>query len=147
MRILVLCTHNSARSQMAEGWLRHYGRAIGLDAEVLSAGMERTFVKAEAVTVMKEVGIDLSRHTSKTLDDLPDPWAFDVVLTVCDNADERCPVYPVQTTRLHRSFPDPTGQPLARWREVRGALGEMSRTLVQTLARGDTPSEAALRPE
>lgn len=75
MRILVLCTHNSARSQMAEGWLRHYARQAGLDAELFSAGTEATRVKPEAIKVMGEVGIDLSGHTSKTLYDLPDPWS------------------------------------------------------------------------
>jgi arsenate reductase (thioredoxin) len=93
MRLLVLCTHNSARSQMAEGWLRHYASVLGLDAEVHSAGTEKTRVKDDAVTAMKEVGIDLRGHSSKTLYDLPDPWNFDMVLTVCDSANESCPSY------------------------------------------------------
>jgi arsenate reductase len=145
MRLLVLCTHNSARSQMAEGWLRYYAALAGLEAEVHSAGTEKTAVKPEAVTVMREVGIDLTDHTSKRLDELPDPWNFDLVLTVCDSAAEACPAYPATTTRLHVSFPDPSGQPLARWREVRDALGEMSRRLVAHLARGETLREEALR--
>jgi arsenate reductase (thioredoxin) len=107
MRLLVLCTHNSARSQMMEGWIKHYAREEELEAEVWSAGTERTFVKPDALRVMSEVGIDLSSHTSKALYDLPDPWNFDVVLTVCDSANEACPVYPAKTTRLHVAFPDP----------------------------------------
>lgn len=146
MRLLVLCSHNSARSQMAEGWLRHHAREAGLAAEVRSAGTEATRVKAEAIAVMNEVGIDLSDHASKKLSDLPDPWNFDVVLTVCDAAHEACPAYPATTTRLHASFPDPSGQPLERWREVRDAIGETSRRLVRALAEGRTPSERDLHP-
>jgi arsenate reductase len=144
MRLLVLCTHNSARSQMAEGWLRHLAREAGVALEVASAGTERTRVKPEAVQVMQEVGIDLSGHTSKTLFELPDPWAFDAVLTVCDSANEACPTYPAQTTRLHVAFPDPSGEPLARWREVRDAIGELSRTIIAVLGRGEPLSQEAL---
>ncbi|ADI15269.1 arsenate reductase ArsC [Truepera radiovictrix] len=146
LRLLVLCTHNSARSQMAEGWLRHHAREAGVALEVLSAGTEKTRVKPEAVTVMREVGIDLSGHTSKTLFELPDPWHFDVVLTVCDSANEACPAYPARTRRLHVAFPDPSGEPLARWRAVRDAVGEMSRALVAALSRGALPTEAELLP-
>ena len=145
MRLLVLCTHNSARSQMAEGWLRRYVHEAGLDAEVWSAGTEATRVKADAVTVMGEVGIDLSGHASKTLYDVPDPWSFDLVMTVCDDANERCPTYPARTTRLHVAFRDPSGHGPEVWREVRDAIGTTCRTLVETLARGEMPDEAALR--
>jgi len=144
-RILILCTHNSARSQMAEGWIRHHAAEGGLALDVWSAGTERTAVKPDAIAVMAEVGIDLSGHTSKRLDELPDPWSFDVVLTVCDSANEACPSYPARTTRLHLAFADPSGHDLARWREVRDAIGSMSRALVAAIARGDTPSEDALR--
>lgn len=144
MRILVLCTHNSARSQMAEGWLRHYARQAGLDAELFSAGTEATRVKPEAIKVMGEVGIDLSGHTSKTLYDLPDPWNFDLVLTVCDSAAENCPVYPAKTHRLHISFPDPSGQDLEQWRWVRDRLGRMSEHLISELKLGRIPPEEAL---
>ena len=146
MRLLVLCTHNSARSQMAEGWLRHYVNQLGLEAEVFSAGTEKTFVKPDAIKVMHEVGIEISSHESKTIDDLPDKWNFDVVLTVCDSANEACPVYPAQTTRLHVSFPDPSGQPLDRWREVRNAIGLMSQKLVKSLKEGSELTEEALKP-
>lgn len=144
MRILVLCTHNSARSQMAEGWLRHHATVEGLEAEVRSAGTEATRVKPEAVAVMREVGIDLASHVSKTLFDLPDPWSFDVVLTVCDAAHEACPAYPASTTRLHVAFPDPSGRGLDDWRTVRDAIGATCAALVRTLAGGRVPSEAEL---
>lgn len=144
LRLLILCTHNSARSQMGEGWLRHHANAVGLDAEVWSAGTEATRVKPDAITVMDEVGIDLRDHTSKTLWDVPDPWTFDLALTVCDDANERCPSYPAETTRLHVSFPDPSGKGLDAWREVREALRVTMLRLAEALARGDTPTEAML---
>jgi arsenate reductase (thioredoxin) len=123
MRILILCTHNSARSQMAEGWARHHAQVIGLEAEIWSAGTEATRVKSDAITVMSEVSIDLSTHSSKTLYDVPDPWNFDFVITVCDSAAEACPVYPAATTRLHYPFHDPSGQQLEVWRRVRDQIG------------------------
>jgi arsenate reductase len=90
---------------------------------------------------MAEAGVDLSTHTSKRLDEVPDPWAFDVVLTVCDAANEACPVYPARTARLHVAFPDPSGRPLERWRAVRDAIeGAMAR-LVGALEAGRTPTE------
>jgi arsenate reductase len=141
MRLLVLCTHNSARSQMAEGWLRHYAQEQGADVEVWSAGTEATRVKPDAITVMQEVGIDLRQHASKTLYDVPDPWNFDVVLAVCDSANEACPAYPAKTTRLHISFPDPSGQPLDRWRDVRDAIGDMSRDLINRIKHGEVPAQ------
>jgi arsenate reductase (thioredoxin) len=146
-RALVLCTHNSARSQMAEGWIRHYANKVGLELEVWSAGTEGTKVKADAITVMQELGIDLSSHTSKTLYDVPDPWNFDVVITVCDSANETCPAYPPKTTRLHVSFLDPSGQGLERWREVRDAIGEMAKNLVTVLAQNQTPTEEDITPK
>ena len=75
-RILVLCTHNSARSQMAEGWIKFHAKEIGLELEIHSAGTEKTKVKPDAITVMQEVGIDLSSHTSKTLYEVPDSLEF-----------------------------------------------------------------------
>ncbi len=146
-RLLVLCTHNSARSQMMEGWLRHHVREAGLELEVWSAGTEKTRVKEDAVTVMAEVGVDLGAHTSKTLFEVPTPWAFDVVLTVCDDANEACPAYPARTTRRHVSVPDPSGLDLDAWRWVRDGLERMSRRLVEALARGSVPSDAELAAE
>ncbi len=103
-RVLFLCTHNSARSQMAEGFLR--ARA-GDRFEVASAGTEATRVHPLAIRVMDEVGIDLRGHVSKRLDGLlGQPW--DYVITVCDSAHERCPVFPARTTRIHWSLDDPS---------------------------------------
>jgi len=106
-RVLFLCTHNSARSQMAEGWLRHLA---GDRFDVASAGTEATRVHSLAIRAMREVGIDLGAHHSKTLDTLLDhPW--DYVITVCDSANERCPLFPGRTTRIHWSFDDPSQAP------------------------------------
>jgi arsenate reductase len=124
-RVLVLCTHNSARSQMAEGWLR---ALAGDRYEVASAGTEATGVHPLAVRAMAEVGIDLSGHASKTLDAfVARPW--DHVITVCDSARERCPVFPGAAERLHWSFDDPsaatgsTEERLAAFRRVRDEIG------------------------
>lgn len=146
-RVLVLCTHNSARSQMAEGWIRRHALEAGLDLDVHSAGTERTAVKPDAITVMDEVGIDLGDHRSKRLDEVPDPWSFDLVITVCDAAAETCPAYPASTTRLHVAFPDPSGGSLERWREVRDRIGRMSRALVRTLGADGVPDAATLAAE
>jgi arsenate reductase len=132
---------------MAEGWLRHYCQDIGLAAEVFSAGTEKTGVKPDAITVMAEVGIDLGSHYSKTIEELPDPWNFDVVMTVCDSANERCPLYPAKTTRLHVAFPDPSGKSIEAWREVRDAIGETCNKLVTALSTGQTLVEALLKAE
>ena len=113
MRVLVLCTHNSARSQMAEAWLKHFARELGVDLEVHSAGTEKAFVKEEAKRVMAEVGLDLSGHFSKTLFEVPDPWDFGLVLTVCDQAKEACPAYPARTESATSPSPTPRGNP---WR-------------------------------
>lgn len=101
--ILVLCTGNSCRSQMAEGWLRYYA---GSDAKIYSAGIEAHGLNKYAVRVMADAMIDISGHSSKRVDELP-KIEFDFVITVCDNAREKCPYYPAKTTVLHKSFPDP----------------------------------------
>ena len=123
-RVLFLCTHNSARSQMAEGWLRHLA---GDRFEAASAGTEATRVHPLAIQAMREAAIDLGSHTSKTLDVLLDrPWDF--VITVCDAANERCPLFPGRTTRLHWSFEDPSqatgseAERLGTFRRVRDAI-------------------------
>jgi len=103
-RVLFICTHNSARSQMAEGFLR---ALAGDRFEVASAGTEATRVHPLAVRAMTEVGLDLSRHTSKVVDEFAEqPW--DYVITVCDAANEACPVFPKKANRLHWSFEDPS---------------------------------------
>ena len=124
-RALFLCTHNSARSQMAEGLLRHLGRG---ELEAFSAGTEATAVRPLAIRAMRELGIDISKQESKTLDRyLTD--RFDYVITVCDDANDSCPVFANAARRLHWSLPDPskaTGteeERLAAYRKVRDALG------------------------
>ncbi len=134
VRILVLCTHNSARSQMAEGWLKYFAIKNNLVLHVFSAGTEATKVKPDAIAVMQEVGVDVSGHHSKTLWDVPDPWNFDYVITVCDNAAETCPAYPVNTTRLHYPFVDPSGKGLDAWRIVRDQIGQCMKEFVFAIA-------------
>ena len=103
-RVLVLCTHNSARSQMAEGFLR---QLAGDRYEVVSAGTEKTEVRREAIESMRRHGIDISGQASKTLDGfIEQPW--DYVITVCDQANESCPFFPGARHRLHWSFDDPS---------------------------------------
>jgi arsenate reductase (thioredoxin) len=103
-RVLFLCTHNSARSQMAEGLLRHLA---GDRFEAMSAGTEVTPVRPLAIRAMEEIGIDISKQESKSLERyLQEP--FDYVITVCDDANETCPFFPGASTRLHWSFEDPS---------------------------------------
>lgn len=123
-RVLFLCTHNSARSQMAEGLLR----ALGGDRfEVFSAGTEETRVRPLAIRAMDDLGIDIRQQESKTLDRYLNE-SFDAVITVCDQANEACPVFLGAKNRLHWSFPDPsqaTGseeEQLEVYRDVRDAI-------------------------
>jgi len=103
VRVLILCAGNSARSQMAEALLREMG---GDRFEVASAGVAPSFVRPEAIAVMREVDIDISGHKSKSADEFTNQ-EFDYVITVCDNANEQCPVFPGNTRRIHWSFDDP----------------------------------------
>ena len=132
-RVLFLCTHNSARSQMAEGFLRHLA---GDGFEVASAGTEATRVHPLAVRAMREAGVDLGPHHSKTLDTLVDrPW--DYVITVCDSANERCPLFPGRTARIHWSFDDPsqaTGDEEQRLQTFRRVRDEIQARLRDWLA-------------
>lgn len=125
IRVLVLCTGNSCRSQIAEGFLRYYG---GKNIEVRSAGIDRHGVNPSAVRVMSEIGIDISAHTSNNLSEyLSD--RFDYVITVCDNAAKRCPVFPSYTIRLHWPFDDPaiasgsSEDIIAEFRRIRDMIG------------------------
>jgi arsenate reductase len=103
IRVLILCTGNSARSQMAEGLLRHCG---GEAFEVASAGIDPSFVRPEATEAMREIGIDISSHRSKSIDEfIGQP--FDYVITVCDNANQQCPMFPGESRRIHWSIKDP----------------------------------------
>lgn len=123
-RVLILCTRNSARSQMAEGLLRH---DAGDRFAVESAGTKPGFVRPEAIAVMKEIGIDITPHRSKHVDEFTGR-DFDYVLTVCDNAKESCPVFFAKAARLHRSFSDPAAvegseeKRLGAFRKVRDEL-------------------------
>ena len=103
-RVLFLCTHNSARSQMAEGLLRHLA---GDRFEAMSAGTEATRVRPLAIRAMEEMGIDISKQQSKTLNRYLQE-RFDYVITVCDDANEACPFFPGAKSRLHWSFEDPS---------------------------------------
>ncbi len=120
-RVLFLCTHNSARSQMAEGLLRAMG---GNEFESFSAGTEATHIRPLAIKAMSELGIDITSQHSKVLNEYLSQ-SFDYVVTVCDNANETCPIFPGAKNRLHWSFPDPskaTGseeEQLAVYRAVR----------------------------
>jgi arsenate reductase (thioredoxin) len=123
-RVLFLCTHNSARSQMAEALLRRLG---GDRFQVASAGTQARGVNPLATRAMAEIGVDLRGHTSKTLDRfLGERW--DYVITVCDSANESCPIFPGASTRLHWSFEDPSAatgsekQRLAVFRRVRDEI-------------------------
>ncbi len=101
--ILVLCTGNSCRSQIAEAYLKHF---CSTDAIVYSAGVETHGVNPRAIAIMQEDGIDISTHTSNNISEyysIP----FDYVITVCDNAKERCPYFPTTAVKLHYNFPDP----------------------------------------
>jgi arsenate reductase len=123
--VLFICTHNSARSQMAEGLLRaKYGDRY----EVASAGTEQTHVRPLAIQAMSEAGIDIADHTSTTIDTVTADRSFDVVVTVCDHAREACPYVPARQQTLHRSFDDPSAatgtdeEQLAVFRRVRDEI-------------------------
>jgi arsenate reductase len=127
-RVLFLCTGNSARSQIAEGLLRHMA---GDRFEVASAGVAPTQVRPEAIEVMRELGIDITDQRSKSVDEFVG-GDFDYVITVCDNAKEQCPVFPGQTQRIHWSFDDPAiaeGDELARLEVFRRVRDEISERL------------------
>lgn len=123
-RILILCTGNSARSQMAEGLMRHESHGA---IDVFSAGTKPSGLRLEAVAVMKELDIDISGGRSKSVDEFTDQ-AFDYVITVCDNAAEACPVFPGAAHRLHWPFEDPAAvegtleQREAAFRKVRDRI-------------------------
>jgi arsenate reductase len=128
-KVLILCTGNSARSQMAEGLLRH---DAGERFEVFSAGTKPSQVRPEAVTAMSELGIDISSHRSKSVDEFVGR-TFDYVLTVCDNAKEHCPIFSGRAVTLHRNFEDPAAVQgseelrLAAFRRVRDQIREYLR--------------------
>jgi arsenate reductase len=134
-RVLVLCTGNSARSQMAEGLLRHFH---GDRLEVESAGTQPSRVHPEAIAAMREIGIDISGQRSKQVDEFAGQ-AFHYVITVCDNARESCPVFLGNAVQLHRDFPDPADSQIpeaerrARFREVRDQLADYLKEFAGTV--------------
>ena len=140
-RVLILCTGNSARSQMAEGLLRHLA---GDRFEVESAGVEPSHVRPQAIAAMREIGIDISGHRSKSVDEF-NGQEFDYVITVCDNALERCPVFPGKTKHLHWSFDDPARAEgdetavLAVFRRVRDEIEKRLREFIGSDHQSSTP--------
>ena len=138
-RVLILCTGNSARSQMAEGLLRH---AAGDRFEVESAGTRPSRVRPEAIAVLKELGIDISGHRSKHVDEFQGQ-SFDYVLTVCDNAKESCPVFPGHAKRIHNAFEDPAAlqgteeERLDRFRRVRNEIRDYRKLFRRMLVDSD----------
>ncbi|ANE50875.1 arsenate reductase ArsC [Flavisolibacter tropicus] len=133
-KILVLCTGNSCRSQIAEGYLRHFA---GNKAEVYSAGVETHGVNPRAIQIMQEDGIDISKHTSNNVNEYKG-IDFDFVITVCDNAKERCPYFPSNAIKFHYNFPDPakaTGteeEIMQQFRNVRNLIKMYSQDFVAT---------------
>ena len=131
-KVLVLCTGNSCRSQIAEAYLRHFA---GEKAEIYSAGVETHGVNPRAISTMKEDGIDISKHTSNNIDEYF-KIDFDFVITVCDNAKERCPFFPTNAKKFHHNFPDPakaTGteeEILEQFRQVRQMIKSYSQQFV-----------------
>lgn len=145
IKVLFLCTGNSCRSQMAEGWARHLK---GTTIEVWSAGIEKHGMNPHAVRVMAEAGVDISRQYSKTLDELKGV-SFDVVVTVCSHADANCPVFPGTTRVVHVGFDDPPSltknlpdgeAKRAVYRRVRDEIRHYIETLPEAL--GNTPGSA-----
>ena len=131
-KVLVLCTGNSCRSQIAEGYLRHFAHN---KAEIYSAGVETHGVNPRAIATMKEDGIDISQHTSNNIDEYTG-IDFDFIITVCDNARERCPFFPTEAKKFHYNFPDPaksTGteeEISAQFRQVREMIKSYSQQFV-----------------
>lgn len=130
---LVLCTGNSCRSQIAHGYLEHFGHNL---IKVYSAGVETHGVNPKAIQVMKEDGIDISHHTSNHIDEYQQ-IPFDLVITVCDNARERCPYFPTQARKFHHNFPDPAkaqgtdNEVMNEFRRVRDMIKAYCKTFIE----------------
>jgi len=140
-RVVILCTGNSARSQMAEGLLRHLG---GTRFEVFSAGTRPVGVNVLAIEVMREVGIDISKQRSKSVGEFAGQ-EFATVITVCDNAAEECPIFPGAPRRAHWSLPDPAAvsgtreEKLGAFRKVRDELERRIRSFANAEVSGEHP--------
>ncbi|QOI97974.1 MAG: arsenate reductase ArsC [Flammeovirgaceae bacterium] len=134
-KILVLCTGNSCRSQIAEGYLRHFAKG---KADIFSAGIEAHGVNPRAVAIMKEDGIDISHHTSNNVSEYAH-MDFDYVITVCDNALENCPYFPAKVKTVHHNFPDPakaTGSEteiMNQFRQVRQQIKTFSKSFIESV--------------
>ena len=134
-KILILCTGNSCRSQIAEGYLRHFSENNTL---IYSAGIEKHGVNPKAIDTMKEDGIDISKHTSNLLDEYQH-LDFDFVITVCDNAKEHCPFFPSKARKFHYNFPDPAkasgteNEITQNFREVRDLIKKYCESFVQDI--------------
>jgi arsenate reductase len=132
--VLVLCTGNSCRSQIAHGYLEHFA---GHKANIYSAGVETHGVNPRAIATMKEDGLDISKHTSNNVDEYF-AVAFDLVLTVCDNAKERCPYFPTKAKKIHHNFPDPAKaqgseeEIMQQFRSVRDEIKAWCKTISET---------------
>lgn len=132
-KILVLCTGNSCRSQIAEGYLKHFAKG---KAQVYSAGIETHGVNPKAISIMKEDGIDISHNTSNNVDEYR-TIDFDFVITVCDNAKENCPYFPTKAKKFHHNFPDPAKtkgsdkEIINEFRKVRGMIKEYCRNFIK----------------
>jgi arsenate reductase len=135
--ILVLCTGNSCRRQIAEGYLRHFAKG---KATIYSAGIETHGVNPKAIQVMKEDGIDISAHTSNNVNEYAN-IAFDHIITVCDNAKENCPYFPSKAKRFHHNFPDPAKtkgneeEILNSFRKVRDEIKTYSEKFINDMER------------
>jgi arsenate reductase (thioredoxin) len=133
-KILVLCTGNSCRSQIAHGYLQYLAKDR---AEVYSAGIETHGVNPRAIAIMKEDGIDISHHTSNNVTEY-EHMTFDYVITVCDNAKENCPYFPSTVQTLHQNFPDPAKasgsdeEIMKKFREVRNMIRDFSARFIAT---------------
>jgi arsenate reductase (thioredoxin) len=141
LKVLFLCTENSCRSQMAEGLVNH---DLAGQVQAFSAGVRPSRVNPRAIQVMDELGIDISQHRSKSVDDLA--WErFDMVITVCDLAQEQCPIFAGETEVIHVSFPDPAKamgteeEIMAVFRQVRDALREQLVPLLREKSRRRNP--------
>ena len=132
-KVLVLCTGNSCRSQIAEGYLRHFAQDKAL---IYSAGIETHGVNPRAIATMMEDGIDISNHTSNHVDEYQ-AIDFDFVITVCDHANERCPIFPSKAIKFHHNFPDPakavgTEEEIENmFREVRGLIKDYCKVFAE----------------
>lgn len=132
-KVLVLCTGNSCRSQLAEGYLRYFANN---KAEIYSAGIETHGVNPKAVEIMKRDGLDISGHTSNNVNEYTG-IDFDYVITVCDNAKESCPYFPSNATKFHYNFPDPAKakgteeEVMEQFREVRDMIKKYAHTFVE----------------